>query len=134
MVDYAVLHGRIHTVFGWNCHVTADTKPRSLRNYPMQSNGNEILRLACCLATERGIEICCPIHDALLVQGKAFEIEEIVEATQMAMREASQAVLGGFPLRSEATIVKFPERYSDPRGEWTWNQIIRLLERYEDPS
>ena len=57
----------MHTVFGWRVHVGPDANPRSLRNFPMQANGAEMLRLACCLATERGIEVCAPVHDALLI-------------------------------------------------------------------
>src|SRR5262245_27616449 len=75
-VDYAVLHGHLHTVFGWHVHVDQTTNARSLRNFPMQANGAELLRLACSLATERGIEVCAPVHDALLVEGPADQIHE----------------------------------------------------------
>src|SRR5262245_10928354 len=50
-LDTAVLTGKLHTVFGWQIHVGADTNPRALRNFPMQANGAEMLRLACCIAT-----------------------------------------------------------------------------------
>ena len=53
-VDHAMLTGALHTVFGWHVHVGENPNPRSLRNFPMQANGAEMLRLACCLATERG--------------------------------------------------------------------------------
>jgi DNA polymerase I len=66
-VDTAMLSGVLHTVFGWHVHIGEKPNPRSLRNFPMQANGAEMLRLACCLATERGIEVCAPIHDALLI-------------------------------------------------------------------
>jgi DNA polymerase-1 len=33
----------------------------------MQANGAEMLRMACCLGTEQGIEICAPVHDAVLI-------------------------------------------------------------------
>jgi hypothetical protein len=33
----------------------------------MQANGAEMLRIACCLATERGVEVCAPVHDAVLI-------------------------------------------------------------------
>ena len=66
--------------------------PRSLRNFPMQGNGSELLRLACCLATERGIHVCAPVHDALLIEGPADAIHELVAETQHAMREASEIV------------------------------------------
>jgi DNA polymerase-1 len=46
LVDYAMLTGRLHTAFGWCVRVPADANERSLRNFPMQANGAEMLRLA----------------------------------------------------------------------------------------
>src|SRR5262245_58693970 len=66
-VDQAMLLGVIHTVFGWPVRISERSNHRSLRNFPMQANGAEMLRIACCLATERGIEVCAPIHDAVLI-------------------------------------------------------------------
>jgi hypothetical protein len=66
-LDTAMLSGSLHTVFGWHLHVGEAPNPRSLRNFPMQANGAEMMRLAACLATERGIEVCAAIHDAFLV-------------------------------------------------------------------
>ena len=48
--DFAMLRGYLETVFGWCVHVGPDANPRSLRNFPLQANGAEMLRLACCLA------------------------------------------------------------------------------------
>ena len=77
-----MLGGHLSTVFGWPVHVEAGTNPRSLRNFPMQANGAEMLRLACCLATERGIRVCAPVHDALLVEASEEAIDAIVMQTQ----------------------------------------------------
>jgi DNA polymerase I len=55
-VDLAMSQGCLHTVFGWNIRIGENSNPRALRNFPMQANGAEMMRLACCLATERGIE------------------------------------------------------------------------------
>jgi hypothetical protein len=66
-VDHAMLTGSLHTVFGWLVRVPENANPRSLRNFPMQANGAEMLRLACSLGTERGIEVCAPVHDAVLI-------------------------------------------------------------------
>src|SRR5262249_46921000 len=44
-----MLGGRLHTVFGWQMHVGPHANPRSLRNFPMQATGAEMMRLACCL-------------------------------------------------------------------------------------
>jgi hypothetical protein len=53
-MDYARLNRELPSVFGWRLHVTAATKSRTIANLPMQANGAEMLRLVCCLATERG--------------------------------------------------------------------------------
>jgi hypothetical protein len=93
----------------------------------MQANGAEMLRLACCLATERGIAVCAPVHDAVLIEAADEEIDSAVEATQAAMAEASQLVLGGFTLRSDAKVVRYPDRYMDPRGQRMWDAVTRIL-------
>lgn len=126
-VNYGMLHNKIFTVFGWQYQVTEKINDRTLRNFPMQANGAEMLRIACCLATERGIKVCAPVHDALLIEAKDLEIEEVVTATQKIMQRASEIVLSGFALRSEAKIIKYPDRYMDERGTFMWDTITRLL-------
>jgi hypothetical protein len=125
--SHAMLLGRLHTVFGWTVRVGSEANPRSLRNFPCQANGAECLRLACCLASERGISILAPIHDAVLAEGPEWEIDEIVAKTQEAMAEASGIVLGGFRLRSDAKIVRWPDRYMDDRGREFWGRVQALL-------
>jgi hypothetical protein len=43
-------------------------------NFPMQANGAEMLRLACCLAIERGLAVCAPVHDAILIEAPLAEM------------------------------------------------------------
>jgi DNA polymerase-1 len=130
----AMLSGELQAAFGWTVHVGPDANPRSLRNFPLQANGAEMLRIACCLATERGIRVCAPIHDALLVEGSADEIEVLVSAPQEAMHEASECVLPGFRLRADAKIVHWPDRYDDPRGEHMWRTAWELIGERQTPS
>jgi hypothetical protein len=140
-VNHAMLRGWLQTVFGWRVHVGPESNPRSLSNFPMQANGAEMLRLACCLATERGITVCAPVHDALLVEGLADEvenvvtndIENVVTETQAAMAEASRVVLDGFELRTDAKIVTYPDRYVDDRGAKMWQVVMGILTELEDP-
>ena len=127
-VNHAMLHGWLQTVFGWRIHVGENVNPRSLANFPMQANGAEMLRLACCLATERGIRVCAPVHDALLIEAPVDRIEATVAATQAAMLEASQIVLDGFELRTDAEIVRYPDRYVDGRGKKMWSEVMGILE------
>jgi hypothetical protein len=127
-VDAALLRGYMHTVFGWKLNVTSSTRPTALRNFPMQSHGAEMLRVACCLATERGISVCAPVHDALLIEAPIDSIDDAVAATRGAMAEAAVAVLGtGIWIDTDVDIVRYPDRYSDPRGAVMWDRVMALL-------
>jgi hypothetical protein len=128
-LDYAMLTGGVHTVFGWQVQVPPIANDRSLRNFPMQANGAEMLRLACCLGTERGIEVCAPVHDAVLICAPLDRLDADVVRMQDAMREASQIVLGGFELGTDATVVRYPDRYTDERGTVMWQRVMALLDR-----
>jgi DNA polymerase I-like protein with 3'-5' exonuclease and polymerase domains len=126
-VDCAMIHNSLSTVFGWHLHVGEKANPRSLRNFPMQGNGSEMLRLACCLATERGIEVCAPIHDAALICAPLDRLDADVAAMRACMAEASRIVLGGFELGTDKHIVLHPERYMDKRGAVMWDRVTRLI-------
>jgi hypothetical protein len=86
-----------------------------------------MLRLACCLITERDIELLAPVHDAVMVCAPLERLEHDIAATQAAMAEASRIVLSGFELRSEAKVVRYPNRYSDARGAKMWETVNRIL-------
>jgi DNA polymerase I len=130
-VDHAMLNGSLHTVFGWRVQVPANANPRSLRNFPMQANGAEMLRLACCLATERGIEVCAPVHDAVLICAPLERLDADVVRMQDAMREASRIVLDGFELGTDAKIVRYPDRYTDERGAVMWDRVMNLIRQQQ---
>ena len=55
----------------------------------------------------------------------------ITATVQTAMREASLEVLDGFSLRSDAEIVRYPDRYMDPRGVKMWETVTGLLAQRE---
>jgi DNA polymerase I-like protein with 3'-5' exonuclease and polymerase domains len=128
-VDHATLSGSLFTAFGWKIHVTVGTNPRSLRNFPMQANGAEMLRLACCFATERGVQVCAPIHDAVLICAPLDNLETDVRRMRDAMQEASRIVLGGFELRTDVSLTRYPNRYSDSRGIVMWDRVMKLIQR-----
>jgi DNA polymerase-1 len=74
-LDTAMSTNLLHTTFGWHVHVGENPNPRSLRNFVVQGNGAEMMRIAACLATERGIEVCAPIHDAFLGRRATRSVE-----------------------------------------------------------
>ena len=134
-IDHAMLAGWLQTVFGWRIQTTNESNPRSLANFAMQANGAEMMRLACCLATENGIRVCCPVHDAILIEGPADSIGDIVRQTQAYMAEASRVVLDGFELASDAKVVCWPERYMDEsRGRVMWDRVVGLCESAESTT
>ncbi len=126
--DVAMTQGEICSAFGWPLRVGPNINPRTLLNFPMQANGAEMLRLACCLATERGIQVCAPIHDAVLICAPLDLLEADVAAMRSAMAEASRIVLDGFELGTDAEVVRYPDRYMDPRGAVMWAKVMGLLE------
>jgi len=127
VVDYAMLNGKLHTTFGWTVYLESYTNPRFLRNFPMQANGAEMLRIACCMAVDSGIQVCAPVHDALLIEAPISELEKAVSSTQEAMENASAAVLEGFRLRTDVNFIRYPDRYADKRGEKMWETVQNII-------
>lgn len=126
-LDFASTYGYLQTVFGWRIQLPSDMNARSARNFPMQANGAEMLRLACILLTEEGIKICATVHDALLIESDIEIIEETVLTAKEIMAQASAEILDGFTLGSDTKIIKYPDRFSGERGENIWNLISEYL-------
>jgi DNA polymerase-1 len=126
--DHAELSGHMETVFGWPMQVGRNTTGPQMRNWPMQANGAEMLRLACCLAIERGVTVCAPVHDAVLIEASVADLEDAVATMRAAMAEASVAVLETLELETDVQqVVRWPDRYRDPDRSSMWDRVQRLL-------
>jgi hypothetical protein len=101
------------------------TKATTLMNFPIQAHAAEMLRWACSLATDRGLLVCCPVHDALLVEGSLDDVEGFVAATRRAMGDASAIVLDGPRLGTDPKVTRWPDRFRDDDG---WNAWCRIAE------
>jgi DNA polymerase-1 len=126
----AIATRELQTVYGWRMRVLPDAKSRTILNYPMQSNGAEMLRLACCYAVDRGLKIIAPIHDAILLEAPSDQIDADVAALTECMVAASRVVLGGHTVRVDASKpIHFPDRYVDGRdgAPELWAMTMRLL-------
>jgi DNA polymerase I len=126
--------GQMRTVFGWTYYLDRETKERTIRNWPVQSHGAEILRIGCILAERHGIALLAPIHDAVLIEAPANRIEAVVARAQDILQRASRIVLNPrdrrhdlFALRTDATVVRHPDRYTDKRGIRMWTIINQQL-------
>ena len=89
------------------------------------------------MATRRGIRLLAPVHDAVLIEAPIDRIEADVALMQEIMRRASRVVLGcdteGKPceIRTDAKIVRHPDRYIDGRGKDIWNTVHEWLKHHE---
>ncbi len=125
-IDWAMLTNATHSEFGWPLHVTPATRPRSLGNFPLQANGAEMMRIAAIGATEAGLEIGCPVHDGFVLCAPVERIDAEIAAMREIMHQAGLAITRTLALRVDAKIVRYPARYSDPRGVDMWNRVMGL--------
>ena len=123
----ALLTGRMQTVFGWRRRIGNEPNVRSIMNWPMQANGAEMMRIAAIAATEAGIEICAPVHDAFLIAAPVNRLGEDAALVRELMSRAGRAVTGGLNVRTDAEIVRWPDRFMDERGAAMWDRVMRLL-------
>jgi DNA polymerase I len=136
-VQHALQTGIMRTTFGWTCRTgILELNERSIRNWPIQASGSHILRIACILAARHGIKILAPVHDAVLIEAPIEQIEADVARMREIMRRASRVVFnatadGPHELRTDATIVRYPEHYSDKRGAAMWGRVLGLLAEHQ---
>ena len=131
--DRGLLGLPLQTCFGWQIQATDGiVKANTFLNWPMQAHGAEMMRLACCLAVEREIKLCAPIHDALLIEAPIDRIDEDVATLKQCMADASELVLGqGRVCRVDAEIIRYPDRYMDENGIAMWDQVMGVLDELE---
>jgi DNA polymerase family A len=91
----AMFERRIESVFGWPLHITTSPNQRSLYNFPMQSGGAEMLRLAAWRLCEAGIVPAMLVHDGILLE---LDSLEQVEHAKEIMRAAGRDVCDGFEI------------------------------------
>ena len=120
------------TPFGWTCRTgITEFNARSIRNFPVQGCGADILRIACIWATRHGLRLVAPVHDAVLIEAPIERIEVDVALMREIMRRASRVVLGAHELRTDYKIIRHPDRYTDRRGDAVWANVLALLTNYE---
>jgi DNA polymerase I len=95
----------------------------------MQGNGAEAMRIAAIAATEAGIEVCAPVHDAFLIAAPLDRLDADVAKMRDIMSKAGRAVTGGLDIRTDAEVVRFPLHYMDERGKPMWEKIVGLLNK-----
>jgi len=128
VVNKALLTGGLTSALGWQMLTVRTTRPNTCRNFLMQSTGAEMMRAACNLAVDRGIQVCCPVHDSLIAVGPADEIGAVSAALGECMDEASSALLGGVVIPTTEHIVLPGERYAE---KGLWPRVVEIVERLD---
>jgi DNA polymerase I len=121
---------RIETCYKWKMIISGSSNKEMLtvRNFPIQATGAEILRVAYILFSENKIKIVAPVHDALMIECDEKVADKETETARKLMCDTSEIVLGaGNRLRTDADIARYPDRYIDEKGAETWNLIMRIL-------
>jgi DNA polymerase I len=133
VIDHANLLLEIRTPFDWTMYCPPGINPRTVRNFPIQSTGAEVLHVACFLAERRGIRIVAPVHDAFVAEADLSCADETSLALDRVMRDASSIVLRGYelPTGADAQIIRPGARYFDDRGLEMWTTVERLLAKLE---
>jgi len=127
VVEDAMLARRIESCFGWPLHIATSPNERTLYNFPMQSGGAEMLRLAAWRLCEAGIIPCMLVHDGILLQ--ETDREKIEHAKEI-MRQAGRDVCGGFEIGVDVDQMLIGgARYRDkrPMAQKMWATIEDVL-------
>jgi hypothetical protein len=97
-VQRAMQERRIESVYGWPLHLSHSPNKRTLYNFPMQSGGAEMLRLAAVRSCEAGLIPSMLVHDAILFE---LDNEEQVEHAKQIMEQAGRDVCDNFTIDVE---------------------------------
>jgi hypothetical protein len=136
-VNVALFRGRLWTRYGWQTW-TRHRKPtdtdrgdpniRSLSNFPCQGNAADMLRFAAGFICDAGVMLDATIHDAVLIEAAASDLDSAVHQARGAMDRASELVLYGFKLRTDVDVIRWPDRYRDDRGAAFFDELMSKLD------
>jgi hypothetical protein len=130
-VDRAGLDLELGTPLGWYMRCPSEMNPRTIRNFPIQSTGSEILHTLVVLAERRGLPIVAPVHDAVMIEVDAADADDAAAALDRAMRDASAVLLKGYELPTDKQIVRPGQHFVDERGAPMWDAVSRLVDKLE---
>lgn len=141
----AFLTGRIETSMGWRMLVgdpltrtyengrweEYGTKPLTLMNWRMQATGAEIIRVACAALTLAGIEVICPVHDAILFIADQKCIDDIGDLVANLMERAAITVLGArIPVDRQWVLPG--DNWRPKKGDKMWAIITKAIGTYPE--
>jgi len=106
VLDQAAVFHRLESAHGWRATTAYgdlgaddddaldERKPTSVANWPIQTRGAEMLRLAIGLCHDVGVKVVAPVHDAILIEAEVDQLLNHVELARAAMVKASEMTIG----------------------------------------
>ena len=124
--DAAMHERKMESVFGWPMYLSNSPNRRTLYNFPMQSGGADMLRLAAVRLCEAGIVPSMLVHDAVLLEATS---EEQIAAAVEIMKGAGRDTCGGFEIGVDVEYMK-GGRFTDKRDMAVkmWGTIMQALQ------
>jgi hypothetical protein len=101
-------------------------------NFMAQAGGSDVMRLVSIVATECGITIAAPVHDAFWILAPLEELDSTIARMTDIMMEAGRLV-ATIPIRVKVeAIVRWPQclgdvRAPDAKGQAMWCEVRELI-------
>jgi len=131
MVEEAMLTRRMEACYdGWPLHLSTSPNKRTLYNFPMQSGGASMLRLAATRLCDAGLVPNMLVHDGILLEVQTSEqVEQAIEI----MRAAGTEVCRGLEIgvETEFDSRKQGSRFIDKRpvADKMWETVMGVLQQ-----
>ena len=122
------------SVLDWEIYTHPRHRPRitTLNNWPIQSTGAAMMRIALVMAVERGVSVRAPVHDAFIFSAPESEFKDQQRILCESMEEASRIVLDGFTIDADVEkVVNSGQHYIDDRGADMSRLMLETLDRLE---
>jgi DNA polymerase family A len=131
LVEYTMLKREIKSEFGWPMYLTVSPNKRTIFNFPCQSGGAEMLRLAAWRLCEAGIIPNMLVHDGILFElDDKEQIAHAVEIMKGASRDVCRGLEIGVDGSDDKDLLLNGAHYVDkrPMAKKMWGTIMQTLE------
>jgi hypothetical protein len=123
-VAYGTHH--LETPLGWPLHVGSKLDSYTLRNHLIQSTGGDILRAACLLAQDAGLNTIATLHDSILLEADDDQIKAQAAELAGAMTRGAEHVIG-VPVPAEVEFIGHRYQLDGATAQF-FEEVIQRLE------
>ena len=130
--NHAQVHGYISTSLGWDRHFpyAVPINPRSLMNWPVQSEAGEILRNALIRLLNANIKVCATVHDSFLIECQLPELNEQIRIAKQCMIDAGTYIVGAEGMQVDVEVHRGNFK-PEPADQELFNLIFEEIEKYK---